>query len=123
MHKTDGYIKDADKYVYNAEALETINARIRNIEEQITNTSKRIDGNYTTGLFDENWILVNFENIHHEYSSKISQLSATKRELQSDFDKKIGINEGKALLKAELLNNSVPLPVGVPLKGSHGRND
>lgn len=116
IKKTDGFIRDADKYVSNAESLETINARIKNIEDQIKNTAIRIDENYTTSLFDENWILVNFENIHHEYSNKISQLSTAKREIQSNFDKEIGIIEGKALLKAELLNNSIPLPVGVPSK-------
>lgn len=114
IKKTEENIQDADKYVANAEALETINSRIKNIEEQIANTSNKINENYTLNLFDENWILVNFEKVFSEYSDKISKLNNTKRSLQSDFDKQIGINEGKNQLKAEILNNSVPLPVNVP---------
>ncbi len=116
IQKTEESIEDADKYVSNAEALETINQRIKNVEDQITATSNKIDENYTTNLYDENWILVNFENLHKEYSDKIKKLAKKKRELQSDFDKQIGIKEGKQQLKAELLNNSIPLPIGVPSK-------
>ena len=116
IQKTEESIEDADKYVTNAEALETINQRIKNVEDQITATTNKIDENYTTNLYDENWILVNFENLHKEYSDKIKKLAKKKRELQSDFDKQIGIKEGKQQLKAELLNNSIPLPIGVPSK-------
>lgn len=116
IEKTEGNIEDADKYVTNAEALETINQRIKKVEEQIATTIAKIDENYTTNLYDENWILVNFEGIHKEYSDKIKKLAKKKRELQSDFDKQIGIKEGKQQLKSELLNNSIPLPIGVPSK-------
>jgi DNA sulfur modification protein DndD len=116
IQKTEENIQDADKYVTNAEALETINHRIKNIEDQINAVTNKIDENYTTSLFDENWMLVNFEGIHNEYSKKVSKLAEKKRVLQSEFDKEIGIKEGKKLLKAELLNNSIPLPVGVPSK-------
>jgi DNA sulfur modification protein DndD len=116
IHETELNIQEADKYVSNAEALETINSRIANIENSIVSTTARIDENYTTSLFDENWLLVNFESIHKEYSEKISNFSAQKRQLQTEFDKQIGVKEGKELLKAELLNNAIPLPVGVPSK-------
>lgn len=116
IRKTEENIQEAEKYVTNAEALDTINSRINRIEQQISDTSKRIDENYTTKLFDENWILVNFEKIHHEFSQKVAELSRKKRELQTDFDRKLGIKEGKNLLKAELMNKAIPLPIGVPSK-------
>ena len=114
--KTEANIQEADKYVNNAEALETINARIKNMEQKIANTSSLIDENYTTPLFDESWILIHFEDIHHEFSRKVSELSSKKRELQTQFDKEEGIREGKKMMTAELLNNSIPLPTGVPSK-------
>jgi DNA sulfur modification protein DndD len=116
IQKTEENIQEADKYVTNAEALETINNRIKNIDDQINSVANLIDENYTTSLFDENWMLVNFESLHKAYSKKISTLAEKKRILQSEFDKEIGIKEGKKLLKAELLNNSIPLPIGVPSK-------
>ena len=114
--KLEKNIKEAEKYVDNAEALQTINKRIKNTEEKISYLNSRIDENYTTSLFDENWILVNFEPFHKEFAKKVSAHSKTRRELQSDFDKQKGIKEGEKKAKAELLNNAVPLPIGVPSK-------
>ena len=109
-------IQLAESHVSNADALETINKRINGIVEEISCLTRRIDENYTTSLFDENWILVNFESFHKIFVEKVSTHSKTRRELQSDFDKQKGIKEGEKKAKAELLNNAIPLPIGVPSK-------
>jgi DNA sulfur modification protein DndD len=116
IRKIEGNIQAANSYVKNATALDTINSRIKNIEEKISRLYGNIDENYTTSLFDQKWIAVNFESIHHEFADKISKLSIEKRRLQSEFDKQKGIKEGERKAKAELLNNSFPLPVGIPSK-------
>lgn len=116
IRKIEGNLQLAESHVNNADALETLNNRIKNIENQIAAHLARIDENYTTSLFDENWILVNFESLHKEFAEKVSIHSKTRRELQSDFDKQKGIKEGVKKAKAELLNNAVPLPIGVPSK-------
>jgi DNA sulfur modification protein DndD len=59
---------------------------------------------------------VNFEPIQKEFSEKIEKLNIKKRELQSEFDRQIGQKEGEKKAKTELLNNLIPLPVGVPSK-------
>lgn len=109
-------LQDAERYVHNADALNTINKRIKDIEDKIFNLTSTIDENYTTSLFDENWILVNFEPIHKEFADKIASHSKKRRELQSEFDKQKGIRQGEKKAKAELLNNAIPLPLGVPSK-------
>lgn len=116
VRKIDGNLQLAESHVNNADALETLNKRIKGLEEKISNFNSKIDENYTTSLFDENWILVNFESFHKEFADKVSAHSKIRRELQSDFDKQIGIKEGEKKAKAELLNNAVPLPIGVPSK-------
>ncbi|MFI5140794.1 MAG: AAA family ATPase [Bacteroidia bacterium] len=116
IRKIEGNIQAAGSYVKNAAALETINTRIKNIDEKISSLYGNIDENYTTSLFDQNWISVNFESIHHEFAEKISKLSIARRKQQSEFDKQKGIKEGEAKAKAELLNNSIPLPIGIPSK-------
>lgn len=116
LEKTEENIQEAEKYVNNAEALETINSRIKNIEALINKTEARIDENYTTALFDENWILVNFLPIHKEFTKKIESISKRRRELQSEFDKERGIREGKKQMQEEILHNVIPLPIGVPSK-------
>ncbi|MDT8887816.1 AAA family ATPase [Aquirufa sp. LEPPI-3A] len=116
IRKIEGNLQLAESHVSNADALETLNKRIKEIEEKISHLTGRIDENYTTSLFDENWILVNFESFHKEFAEKVSIHSKTRRELQSDHDKQKGIKEGVKKAKAELLNNVVPLPIGVPSK-------
>ena len=86
IRKIEGNLQAAESHVKNADALETINKRIKSIEEKISSLFGNIDENYTTSLFDENWIAVNFETIHHEFAEKISKLSIEKRKQQSEFD-------------------------------------
>lgn len=116
IRKLEGNLQAAEAHVKNADALETINKRIKGIETRISDLNSKIDENYTTSLFDQKWIAVNFESIHHEFAEKIKNLSLEKRRLQSEFDRQKGIKEGEKKAKAELLNNSIPLPVGVPSK-------
>lgn len=116
IRKIEENLQEAERHVKNADALETLNKRIKNIENQISTHLARIDENYTTSLFDENWILVNFEPFHKEFAKKISAHSKARRELQSAFDKQKGIIEGEKKAKAELLNNALPLPNNIPSK-------
>lgn len=116
IRKIEGNLQAAGIFVKNATALDTINTRIKNLDERISDMYRKIDENYTTLLFDESWIAVNFEPIHHEFAEKVSKLSIERRKLQSEFDKQKGIEEGERKAKAELLNNAVPLPDGIPSK-------
>jgi DNA sulfur modification protein DndD len=109
-------LQDVERHVSNADALETLNKRIKEIEGRISYITGRIDENYTTSLFDENWILVNFESFHKEFAEKVSEHSKIRRELQSEFDKQKGIKIGEKKAKAELLNNAIPLPNNIPSK-------
>jgi DNA sulfur modification protein DndD len=114
IKKINEKIQDAERHVNNADALETLNIRIKKISDEISRKEGFINENYTTSLFDENWILVNFESFHKEFAEKVSTHSKTRRELQSEFDKQKGIKEGSKKAKAELLNNAIPLPENVP---------
>ena len=114
--KTNENIEGVRKFVNNAEALEIINSRISKIKTEISNTENLINENYTTSLFDESWILMNFEKIHYEFSNKVAKLSKERRITQSNFDKEIGIKEGEKRAKISLFNDLVPLPIGTPTK-------
>ncbi len=116
IRKIEENLQFAESHVSNADTLGTLNKRIKEIEQKISYLTAKIDENYTTSLFDENWILVNFEPFHKEFAEKVAAHSKTRRELQSEFDKQRGIKEGEKKAKAELLNNAIPLPIGVPSK-------
>ena len=77
IRKIEGNLQAAGSYVKNATALDTINTRIKNIDERISDMHRKIDENYTTSLFDESWIAVNFESIHHEFAEKVSKLTVS----------------------------------------------
>jgi DNA sulfur modification protein DndD len=116
IQKIEANLQMAGSYVANGDALEIVNSRIKTIEEKIASATRRIDENYTTSLFDERWLTVNFEPIHHRFSEKIKTLSLERRKLQSEFDKQKGIKDGERKARAELLNNAIPLPIGIPSK-------
>ena len=116
INKTEINIQEADKYVSNAEALKIVNERIENIASRIRDVESYIDEDYTIALFDKLWILMHFEPLHIEYFNKVAILEEKKRQLQSEFDIEIGIKKGRKKLKADLLNNAIPLPSGVPSK-------
>lgn len=116
IRKIEGNLQLAESHVKNADTLKTIKERIKNIEEKIAETNGRIDENYTTSLFDEKWIAVNFEPIHKIFADKVKQISLDRRKQQTEFDKEQGIKEGERKIKAELLNNAVPLPDNIPSK-------
>jgi DNA sulfur modification protein DndD len=116
IEKTTKNIQEVEKYINNAEALDTINTRINKIEGEISKAESLISENYTTSLFDESWILMSFENIHKEFASKVANLSIERRKIQSDYDKELGIKEGEKRAKLALLKDLVPLPIGTPSK-------
>ena len=116
IEKTAKNIQEVEKYINNAEALDTINSRIHKIESEIFKSETLITENYTTSLFDESWILMNFENIHKEFAAKVANLSKERRKIQSDYDKELGIKEGEKRAKLTILNDLIPLPIGTPSK-------
>ena len=107
---------EAEKFVLNANALEDINKRIFVLNEKKQKNDAKIDENYTTSLLDDFWILMHFEPIHNDFSNKIQQAEIAKRQLQQEFDISKGETKGRRTLQAKLINNSSPLPIGVPNK-------
>jgi DNA sulfur modification protein DndD len=115
---TTELVKEAEKYVINANALDTINKRIDILTERKQKNDAKIEENYTTSLLDDFWILMHFEPIHNEFSKKIQQAEIEKRQIQQAFDISKGETKGRRTLQAKLMNNSSPLPVGVPSKAT-----
>lgn len=108
------HIADAANYVSNAADLEIVNKRIEQIKIKINTANSHISENYTTSLFDDGWILMNYEGLHSDFRNKITALSSTRRELQSEFDIQNGIKIGERRAQIRLLNNAIPLPTTVP---------
>ena len=109
-------VTEAERFVVNATALETINKRIEILNDRKQKNDAKIEENYTTSLLDDFWILMHFEPIHNEFSKKIQQAEKAKRQIQQDFDISKGETKGRRTLQAKLMNSTSPLPIGVPNK-------
>jgi DNA sulfur modification protein DndD len=109
-------VKEAEKFVVNATALETINKRLDILNDRKQKNDAKIEENYTTSLLDDFWILMHFESIHNDFSRKIQEAEIAKRQLQQEFDMSKGETKGRRTLQEKLMNNSSPLPIGVPNK-------
>lgn len=107
-------LQEVEKHVSNAEALENVNRQIRNLEERIINVASKIQEDYTTCLFDDQWLLLHFEPFQMAFSEKIKQLDTSKREQQRAHDREIGQRQGAAQLSAALIDPAIPLPLGTP---------
>jgi DNA sulfur modification protein DndD len=116
IKKIQENLEDVENFVSNAEALEIVNKRISDIKSKIEIANGRIHEDYTTSLFDEKWILLDYEELHVSFTEKVNSLSSKRRELQREFDTEIGIIIGEKRAQAKLLNNAIPLPTTVPSK-------
>lgn len=116
LEKINSEIKDIEKHVHNSKSLKVINERIKKIRNEISTEEKRIKENYTTYLFDDYWILSNFEKINQSFVEKVNELERTRRDLQQEFDKEEGKRLGKKQLAKDILDGKVPLPLKVPSK-------
>ncbi|WP_223274530.1 AAA family ATPase [Salibacter halophilus] len=117
LGKLEANLQKAEKFVNNAEALEIINEKIENIKKEIRDEYGVIRENYTTYLFDENWLLCHYEPIFIEFEKKVTALNKKRRELQSEFDKEKGRQEGEKNAALKLLGDEkLPLPNDIPNK-------
>jgi len=107
-------IKEIESYIHNAAELDQINAEIK----ELTDAKGRISAikdDYTTFLFDNQWILKNFGPIQKEYSEKIKASGTLRNTLEVDFNKEQGKRTAQALT---LKNNTLPLPLSMPSKSA-----
>jgi DNA sulfur modification protein DndD len=105
-------IKDIESYIHNAAELDQINDEIK----ALLDAKSRIAGikdDYTTFLFDNQWILKNFDQIQTEFNSKIKESSIERNSLEVEFNIEQGKKSAQALT---LSNNTLPLPLSMPSK-------
>jgi hypothetical protein len=114
IEKNNTSIDRYENIIDNAEAYQTISHRINTKENEINKLKGivRDAENYTQDLFDRNWLLVSYQTIFEQYKTKISKISKNKRQLENDYQQKIG--EKKAL--ENLKNGIIPLPIGAPTR-------
>ena len=96
-----------------SELLKDVNSRISNLEGKRAKVKSCIREDYTISLLDEMWILMGFEGIAEEYSSKVNQADLTRRRLEQDYILTVGADKMLKKLQA-MKTDFVPLPVHIP---------
>jgi DNA sulfur modification protein DndD len=82
--------------------------------EEITSLESKVHEDYTKYLFDDAWILYDFEKVHEKYREKVSDAERVRRDLQSEFDRSLGEKQGEIKTIQKLLNGKIPLDVNIP---------
>jgi DNA sulfur modification protein DndD len=110
--KLEVQLNKSSKYFKDSKRLKIHKDRIEEYLNQIEKLKEGIFDEYTNALFDKNWILMHFKNVHKKFDDKISSYSRKRREIQKAYDQKIGEDNQKR----KLANSFLPLPDNVPSK-------
>lgn len=112
--KTNKTIEEYENIIDNAEAYQTLSLRIKKKEDEISRLQGivKTSEKYTQDLFDQNWLLVNYQPIFEQFKQKIIQVSKAKRKLENEYQQKIGEKQAVEKLK----NGIIPLPIGAPTR-------
>lgn len=109
----DELLKNIEHSRESSELLKDVNTRITNLENKRAKVKSCIREDYTISLLDEMWILMGFEGVAEEYSSKVNQADLTRRRLEQDYILTVGADKMLKKLQA-MKTDFVPLPVHIP---------
>ena len=93
--------------------LKNVNDRIDSLNKKRSEKQSQIKESYSTDLLDKLWILMGFEPIAKEYSDLVSALDHTKRNQQTKYILKYGMQKQKEKMQTEF----TPLPAHIPGPG------
>lgn len=110
MKELNILIEKVEKHFENGEQFQIIQKAIRDYKEKVNKLELQIGlrQEFTKKLFDEKWLLFNFESVIHEYSEKTKNLFYKKRQENNEHIKRIVVEEEK--------NRYTPLPFDIPPK-------
>lgn len=106
----DGLLKNIEQSKEASKLLIAVNRRIESLSQKRSETAARIRENYTINLLDDMWILMGFDSIAEEYSSKVSAVDKKRRKLEKDYL----LTAGAEKVIKKMQTDFTPLPVHIP---------
>ena len=106
----DGLLKNIEQSKEASKLLIAVNRRIESLSQKRSETAARIKENYTINLLDDMWILMGFDSIAEEYSSKVSSIDKKRRKLEKEYL----LTAGAEKVIKKMQTDFVPLPVHIP---------
>ena len=103
-------IEQVEKYFENGEQFQLLKKSISDYEEKVKKIEYQIGirQEFTKNLFDEKWLLFDFESVINEYSEKTKHLLYRKREEENTHIMKVAVEEER--------KKYTPLPFDIPPK-------
>jgi len=111
VRTNESLLRNIEQSKESSKLLAAVNRRINSLIDKRAEKAKYIKEDYTINLFDDMWILMGFDKIAEEYSTKISEIDKTRRKLERDYYATAG---AERVIKKAQLTNFVPLPVHIP---------
>ena len=84
-----------------SELLVSVNKRIERLHQKRSETEARIKENYSRYLLEDMWVLLGFNDVVEEYSSKINSYDRTRRRIEDEYLFEEGAKRVLAVLKSE----------------------
>jgi DNA sulfur modification protein DndD len=97
-----------------SELLATTKDRLENLQEDLLQTQRSLNENYTFRLLDELWILMGFQGIAEEYRIKVGNLDSEQRRLEREFQREQGAKKLANQLQTQINQGFVPLALNIP---------
>ena len=79
--------------------LVAVNRRIENLRQKRYETEARIREDYTSSLLQDMWVLLGFNSIAEEYSSKVNNYERIRRKAEHEYLIEEGLKRAKALIE------------------------
>jgi DNA sulfur modification protein DndD len=110
IYNFNSQIDQLKKEADNSHIIVNNEKKIKLHKDKIDDLFLRIKDNYTESLFDQSWILQNFNDYYDEFSKIIDKASKERSKAQKKF------HEEEGLKRLGIIHGKTPLPVYVPNK-------
>ena len=113
IEKIKSNLENVEKHIDNAEQIADLKGKMKDVKSKVSRISGRLKENYTDYLFDDKWILSDFESIHEEFADKVNSFEKLRRKEERRFNAE---NIRKEVVEDLKKPQILPLPLHVPSK-------
>lgn len=97
-----------------AEEFNIFKDKMKELEQKKARVSVVIKDDYTTYIFDDNYLLHDFRNELETLATSVTKLEQNERRLEVAFQRRVGEEQAVQKIQNALIGDVNPLPIGVP---------
>jgi len=97
-----------------AEEFNIFKDKMKELEQKKARVSVVIKDDYTTYIFDDNYLLHDFRSELETFATSVTKLEQNERRLEVAFQRRVGEEQAVQKIQNALIGDVNPLPIGVP---------